>query len=73
MQLFGFPLQSHSRGICFDTPMASTGTIRPIQGHDKVAKFCSTEGASMDQFVLMDDPPANSYSEKQQSLRWLFT
>lgn len=68
MQLFCFPLQGHSRGIGFNTPMASTGTVRPIQRDNKVAKFRCTEGASMDQFMLMDDSPANSYSERQQPL-----
>lgn len=50
--------------------MASTGTVRPIQGHHDVAKLCSAEGAAVDQFVPMDDPPANSCSERQ-SLKWL--
>lgn len=63
MQLFCLPLQGHPRGICFNTPVASTGTVRPIQGHDKVAKFRSTEGAPVDQLVLMDDSTSNSCSE----------
>lgn len=72
MEFFCLPLQGHSRGVCFNAPMASTGTIRPIQRHNKVAQFCSTEGASVDQFMLMDNSTTDSYSEGQKSLRVLY-
>lgn len=55
MELLCFPLQSHPRGIGFNTAMASAGTVRPIQRHHKVAKLCSTEGAAVDQLMLVDD------------------
>lgn len=65
VELLCFPLQGHPRGICFNTAMASTGTVRPIQRHHEVAELCRTERAAVDQLVLVDDSTTNPCSERQ--------
>lgn len=64
MQLFGFPLQGHSRRIRFDAAMAATGAVGSVQRHNQVAKLRGTKGASMDQFVLMNDAAADPYGRE---------
>lgn len=65
VELLRFPLQGHPRGICFNTAMASTGTVRPIQRHHEVAELRRTERAAVDQLVLVDDSTTNPCSERQ--------
>lgn len=45
--------------------MASTGAVRTIQRHHEVAKLCRTEGAAVDQLVLVDDSPTDPCRERR--------
>ena len=63
MEFLCFPLQGHSRGVRFDAPMASTGAVRTVQGHHEMAELRRAEGAAVDQFVLVDDPPTDPCGE----------
>lgn len=69
MELLCFPLQGHSRGVRFDTPMASTGAVRTIQRHHEMAKLCCTEGAAVDKLVLVDDSSTNPCRERR-GIEW---
>lgn len=69
MELLCFPLQGHPRGVGFNTPMASTGAVRTIQRHDEMAELCRTEGAAVDELVLVDDSSTDP-CRKTRGTQW---
>lgn len=65
MQPLGLPLQRQARGEGLDAASAAAGAGGALQRHHDVAQFGPTEGAAVDQLVLVDDAPADTWGSRR--------
>lgn len=61
MQPLGLALQCQARREGLDAASAAAGAGGALQGHHDVAQLGPTEGAAVDQLVLVDDTPADTW------------